>query len=103
VKFDLCSFGGCAPEIEVFGGAPDKTQHLSSACQNFTELAQAAGPENIGAERPLSAFLGSVPVLSPARITLENNGKIRPTPDAEKQFSTATGGGDGPGTQPSLG
>jgi hypothetical protein len=32
-------------------------------------------------------------VLSPARITLENNGKIRPQPDRENAFSGQNGGG----------
>jgi len=35
-------------------------------------------------------------VLSPSRITLENNGKIRPRPDRENAFARASGGGDGP-------
>ena len=40
-------------------------------------------------------------VLSPTRITLENEGKIRPQPDREKLSSGASGGGDGPERQPS--
>jgi hypothetical protein len=41
------------------------------------------------------------PVLSPTRITLENNGKIRPRPDRENAFAGASGGGKGTGIQPS--
>ena len=36
-------------------------------------------------------------------LTLENNGKIRPQPDRENAFVVASGGGDGPDVQPSLG
>lgn len=39
--------------------------------------------------------------VSPTRITLENNGKIRPQLDRENAFAGASGGGDGPETQPS--
>lgn len=35
------------------------------------------------------------PVLNPFRITLENNGKIRPQPDREKTFAGASGGEGG--------
>ena len=35
------------------------------------------------------------PVLKPFRITLENNGKIRPQPDREKTFAGASGGEGG--------
>ena len=34
-------------------------------------------------------------VNSPTRITLENNGKIRPQPDGENAFAKASGGDDG--------
>ena len=37
----------------------------------------------------------------PARITLENNGKIRPAPDRENAFARASGGGDGSDVEPS--
>jgi len=43
-----------------------------------------------------------MPVLSPTRVTLENNGKIRPQPDRENAFAGASGGGDGSEIQPSL-
>ena len=36
-------------------------------------------------------------MLSPPRITLENNGKIRPQPDVENAFAGPLGGGDGTG------
>jgi hypothetical protein len=41
-------------------------------------------------------------VLSSSRITLENNGKIRPEPDRENDFARASGGGNGPEIQRSL-
>jgi len=34
-------------------------------------------------------------VLSPSRITLENNEKIRQQPDRENGFARASGGGNG--------
>lgn len=58
----------------------------------FTKSAQATGPENIGPERPLRGLAAAGPVLSPTRITLENNGKIRPQPDRENHFVRASGG-----------
>ena len=69
------------------------------SCEELTKLAQSSGPENIDPERPLSGLLAPVPVLSPSRITLENNGKIRPQPDRENAFVGASGGGDGTGIQ----
>jgi hypothetical protein len=44
--------------------------------------------------KPLAPAL----VLSPSRITLENNGKIRPQPDRENAFVGASGGGSYSGT-----
>ena len=41
-------------------------------------------------------------MLSPSRITLENNGKIRPQPDRENAFARASGGGNGTGIGRSL-
>ncbi len=35
---------------------------------------------------------GRGPVNSPTRITLENNGKIRPQPDRENAFARVSGG-----------
>ncbi len=46
----------------------------------------------MGPERPLPGFLPLGPVLSPSRITLENNEKIRPHPDREITFAGANGG-----------
>ena len=34
-------------------------------------------------------------MFSPSRITLENNGKIRPEPDRENAFARTSGGRDG--------
>ena len=49
----------------------------------------------MGPERPLSGFLPLGPVLSPSRITLENNEKIRPQPGGENAFAGASGGETG--------
>ena len=67
-------------------------------CKPFTKIPQSLGPENIGPERTLPGHLAQRPVLSPTRITLENNGKIRPQPDRENAFAGASGGGGGKGT-----
>ena len=72
------------------------------AYKKFTKRAQSSGPENIALERPLLGLLAAGAVLSPSRITLENNGKIRPQPDQENAFMRASGGGDGPAVEPSL-
>ena len=56
---------------------------------------QSTGPENIRPERPLPGLLAHGPVLSPTRITLENNEKIRPQPDGENAFAGASGGDEG--------
>ena len=58
----------------------------------FTKLAQSSGPENTGPERPLPGHLAQRPVLSPSRITLENNEKIRPQPDRENAFADSVRG-----------
>lgn len=60
-----------------------------------TECAQSRGPENIGPERPLPGLPAQGAVLSPTRITLENNEKIRPEPDREHAFAGASGGVEG--------
>ena len=65
------------------------------AYKKFTKRAQSSGPENIALERPLPAHLVPEPVLSPSRITLENNRKIRPQPDRENAFARASGGVEG--------
>ncbi len=68
----------------------------------FTEMAQATGPENIGSGRTLPGLMAPRPANSSSRITLENNGKIRPQPDRENAFARASGGGTGTGIPRSL-
>ncbi len=58
-------------------------------------MLKATGPENIGLERTLPGFLAQGSVLSPTRITFENNEKFCPQPDEEKRFSRASGGEGG--------
>ncbi len=58
-------------------------------------MLQSLGSENIGHERPLLGLLAPRPVLSLSRITLENNGKIRPQPDRENAFARSSGGESG--------
>src|SRR5690606_36552157 len=72
--------------------AQDSTPEISVYYKLSTESAQSRGPENIDPERPLQARLAPGPVLRPTRITLENNGKIRPQPDGETPFARANGG-----------
>ena len=69
--------------------------NISDSYNAFTKSAQSSGPENIGPERPLPGLLAAGPVLSPSRITLENNEKIRPRPDGENAFAKASGGETG--------
>ena len=68
---------------------------LSTGYGLYTECAQSRGPENIGLKRTCPAAMLRTPVLSLTRITLENNGKIRPQPDREKAFARASGGVEG--------
>ena len=75
---------------------------ISATYRNSPKLAQFTGPENIGLERPLPGLQAQRPVLSPTRITLENNGKIRPQPDRENAFARACGGGGGIRTHGAL-
>ena len=49
----------------------------------------------MGPERTLLPHLAPELVHSPTRITLENNGKIRPQPDRENAFARASGGDEG--------
>jgi len=49
--------------------------YSSIAYKLFTKSAQSSGPENIRYKRPLPGLLAPGSVLSPSRITLENNGK----------------------------
>jgi hypothetical protein len=79
----------------------EENQCTPKAYKLFTKSAQSSGPENIGPERPLPILVALMPVLSPTRITLQNNGKIRPQPDGENAFAGASGGGDGTDVQPS--
>jgi hypothetical protein len=67
--------------------AASKNVFSVDAYNLFTKTAQSSGPENIGPERPLPGHLPAGSVLSPPRITLENNEKIRPQPDRENSFS----------------
>lgn len=67
------------------------------ACANCTKSAQSTGPENIGPETSLPGLLATGPVLSPARITPENNEKIRPQTGRENAFAGAIGGGNATG------
>jgi hypothetical protein len=68
---------------------------LSMGYRLYTECAQSRGPENIGPERPLPGLLALEASAQPTRITLENNGKIRPQPDRENAFARASGGDEG--------
>ena len=78
-----------------------KRNIFPEACEKFAKAAKATGPENIGPERPLPGHLAQGPVLSPSRITVEKNGKIRPQPDRENAFARASGGGNATGSEPS--
>ena len=75
---------------------------FSSGYGLYTECAQSRGPENVGFKRTCPPAMARTSVQSPSRITLENNGKIRPQPDRENAFAGASGGGDGSGGEPSL-
>ena len=54
-------------------------------------------------ERVKLALMVPAAMNSPSRITLENNGKIRPQPVRENTFPSKDGGGNGTGIQRSLG
>ena len=56
----------------------------------------------MGPERTLLGLSAQGPVFSLSRITLENNGKIRPEPDRENAFARASGGGGGIRTHGTL-
>ena len=75
---DFCSIMGYTTDSEVVTLRLWKNAAFSVGCKKFTKSAQARGPENIAPERTLPGVLTRTPVLSPSRITLENNGKIRP-------------------------
>jgi hypothetical protein len=67
----------------------------TAAYIEFTKLAQATGPENIGPERTLPGLLAQKSVNSPPRITFENNGEIWRLLDRENAFAGASGGVEG--------
>ena len=92
--FDLCAIYQTPLESKC-SATSSKSPIFSDACTQFTKLAKATGPENIGPERPLSGLMAQGPVLSLFRITFENNGKIRPQPDRENAFAGASGGDEG--------
>ena len=77
------------------------TYTFSMTRAKLTKFVQATGPENVGLERTPPSHLAPRPVNNPSRITLQNNGKIRPHLDGENAFVRASGGGDGPDIQPS--
>lgn len=79
-----------------------KGSAFSVSYEICTELAKSTGPENIGSENAIPAPSTGEPVNSPAAITFEDNGKIRPRPDWETPFARASGGGDGTTVEPSL-
>ena len=99
-EFDFYSISRMPPASKCTA-SPQKKLAKSIYYEQFTKTEQSSGPENIGPERPLSARRVPRPVLSPSRITLENNGKIRSQPVRENAFARASGGGDGPAVEPS--
>ena len=78
---------------------PRKNLPAPDTCKHFTKPAQSSGPENIGLQRPLPGHLAPGSVLSPSRITLENNEKIPPQPDQENAFARASGGASATGIE----
>ncbi|WP_347268391.1 hypothetical protein, partial [Paracoccus sp. (in: a-proteobacteria)] len=64
---------------------------ISYTYETEPNRARLTGPENIDPERTLSSLLVPGAVNSRSRITLENNGKIRPQPDRENAFARASG------------
>jgi hypothetical protein len=82
-------------QIEVFRSSQKKIYAYQHLIELFTITAQSSGPESIGPERRFLGLSSRGPVLSPSRITLENNGKIRPQPDRENAFAGASGGDEG--------
>jgi len=68
---------------------------FSECYRPYTGFVQSRGPEIIGLQRTIPAAASKSPVQSHLRITLENNGKIRPRPDQVNAFAGASGGGRG--------
>ena len=69
-----------------------KTNEITIAYGFSLNDPQSRASENTELERTLPGFLAAGLVNSPRRITLENNGKIRPQPDRENAFARASGG-----------
>ena len=78
-----------APSVEVFSQERRKTKFCQRLGGLFTKLAQSSGPENIAHGRPFPGHLAPGSVLSPRRITLENNGEFRLPSDRENAFAGA--------------
>ena len=90
--FNFGPFWENATDVEVLSRAWKKNVSGSVTYNLNTKSAQSTASENIGPKRTLLAPTAIGAVLSPSRITLENNGKIRPQPDREKLLSGASGG-----------
>src|SRR6056297_515251 len=79
------------PESKCSGGGSEKGyefRRLRTLHQNGTVMRSR---ESCAGENQFD-HAAPCPVLSPSRITLENNGKIRPQPDRENSFIWASGG-----------
>ena len=72
-----------------------KNKERTGAYRLPIKPAKSSGPENVGPERLLPGYLAAKLVLSPTRITLENNGKIRHQPDWENALVGVSGGEGG--------
>jgi hypothetical protein len=68
-----------------------------------TETAQSLGLASMGQESALPAILAPGRELSPSRVVLERNEKIRLQPDRENTYVMASGGADATAVEPSLG
>ncbi len=92
--FDLCSISASGTDVEVLSF----TLGISNIFNNLQIIHQSGAVMRSGEyrpERPLPGLLAPGTVLSPTRITLENNGKFRPQPDRENAFARASGGESG--------
>ena len=90
-RFDVRSFSSNATLIEVFSCTFGKQFSISGLQANH-QIGAVIRSGEYRPERMHSGLLTTTPVLSPSRITLENNGKIRPQPDRENSFTWASGG-----------